>query len=218
MGYSTVRMKSDRPRAERDFYSTPIGLMYGAVERVVNDEIWPGLYPSNFRWNILDAGCGDGKWGTVLAGKLNSMFSRPAFTTGIDIEQQPKALEFVDKFVCDDYLGKYSERQNFIIGNPPFNLAEEFVHKSLSLMSSGGYVFFLLRLAFLEGRKRQLSLFEKTPLKRVYVLTRRPSFFSTKNGKDTTDTLAYAMFLWESGYSSEDGDGPTLDWLYWENQ
>lgn len=206
--YSTVRMKSDRPRSERDFYPTPTPLIYAACNRLKDDEgIKPYFAGGAY---VLDPGCGEGKWGNVGG----SLFYK-AETNGIDIQENNQAKQFLDKFVVGDYLSDIFLGAGFdlILGNPPFSLAEQFVHRSFNLLLPGGRIFFLLRLAFLEGRKRQLSLFEKLPLKRVYVLTRRPSFFSTKKNRDTTDTLAYAMFLWQDGYVGK----PTIDWLYWEN-
>ena len=77
-----------------------------------------------------------------------------------------------------------------IITNPPFYLAEQFVRKSLSCAT---HVAMLLRLAFLETRKRE-ALHEEFPSD-VYVLSRRPSFMS--NG--ATDSCAYAWFVWGPG-------------------
>lgn len=77
-----------------------------------------------------------------------------------------------------------------IITNPPFYLAEEFVRKALSCAT---HVAMLLRLAFLETRKRE-PLHREHPSD-VYVLTRRPSFLT--NG--ATDTSAYAWFVWGPG-------------------
>lgn len=210
--YSTVRMKSDRPRSERDFYPTPTPLIYAACNRLLYDETnHTHLSPFYAKGaEILDPGCGEGKWGNVGM----SLYYN-ATSWGIDTKDNLSAYQYLSNFIVGDYLSDYLDGINFdlILGNPPFSLAEQFVHRSFDLLRPGGYIFFLLRLAFLEGRKRQLSLFEKLPLKRVYVLTRRPSFFSTKRNRDTTDTLAYAMFLWQDGYIGK----PTIDWLYWEN-
>ncbi len=77
-----------------------------------------------------------------------------------------------------------------IITNPPFYLAEEFVRKALNHAT---HVAMLLRLAFLESRKREA--FHQAHLSDVYVLSRRPSF--TNNG--ATDNSAYAWFHWGPG-------------------
>lgn len=206
MNCSTVRMKSNKPRADRDLYETPISLIMQACKRLNEDE---KLFLCLGERLVLDAGCGRGVWGFIGVSLFHNGKS-----FGIDIKEDEEQNQFLDNFILQDYLNwNPNNKFDLILGNPPFSNAEEFVHHSFDLLEDSGYIYFFLRLAFLEGRKRQLSLFEKYPPKRVYVLTRRPSFFSTKKGKDTTDTLAYAMFLWKKGF-----EGKTeLDWLYWEN-
>jgi hypothetical protein len=101
---------------------------------------------------------------------------------------------------------------DMVFGNPPYSLAEEFVRHAYDLIGLNDYVFFLLRLSFLEGIKRGRGLFKDIPLKRVYVCSRRPSFFSSDGDRHTTDTLAYGMFLWQCGYTGE----PTIKFLDWD--
>lgn len=89
---------------------------------------------------------------------------------------------------CTDWLERpMTSPIDVLITNPPFYLAEEFVRKALSCAT---HVAMLLRLAFLETRRRE-SLHRDHPCD-VYVLTRRPSF--TANG--ATDNTAYAWFVW----------------------
>lgn len=77
-----------------------------------------------------------------------------------------------------------------IITNPPFYLAEEFVRKALR---HAEHVVMLLRLAFLESRRREQ--FHQEHPSDVFVLSRRPSFMS--NG--ATDSSAYGWFVWGPG-------------------
>jgi hypothetical protein len=83
-----------------------------------------------------------------------------------------------------------SLRFDVIITNPPFYLAEEIVRKALSCAT---HVAMLLRLAFLETRKREA--FHAEHPSDVHVLSRRPSFMA--NG--ATDSSAYAWFHWGPG-------------------
>ncbi len=84
----------------------------------------------------------------------------------------------------------YTLGWDVIITNPPFYLAEEFVRHSLKHAT---HVAMLLRLAFLESRKREA--FHRDHPSDVFVLSRRPSF--TNNG--ATDNSAYAWFVWGPG-------------------
>lgn len=77
-----------------------------------------------------------------------------------------------------------------IITNPPFYLAEQFVRAAIARAT---HVVMLLRLAFLETRKREALHLEHPS--DVYVMSRRPSFMA--NG--ATDSTAYAWFVWGPG-------------------
>jgi SAM-dependent methyltransferase len=196
------RMKSTRGRHVRDFYTTPIELAISAMHKFAGDEgiLYKDMYG-------LDAGCGTGVWGLANISMPNKL------ADGIDIN--PQVIEIAksvyDEIITGDFLDYGQDGYDVVFGNPPYSLAEEFIRHSLDLVVPNGYVYFLLRLSFLEGIKRGKGFFQEYPPKIVYVCSRRPSFYMT-NGRNTTDTLAYAMFLWQKGWE----DKPEIDWLDWE--
>jgi len=207
---SLNRLNSDRPRKEYDFYETPYELCKASLQRLKNEGL---VYPRL----AIDAGAGRGVWGMAFRDVYGLQHSE---LIGIELQPNfPDASGAFDLWLGDtnyfdvdreDVFGNVIG-QELIFGNPPYSLAEEFVRKSLELVDDGGYVFFLLRLAFLESKKRHFGLYADHPLRKVYVLTRRPSFFSTKEGSKTVDALAYGMFFWQKGWS-----GTTeLSHLYW---
>lgn len=202
------RLKSNRPRPKDDFYETPIELCEAAFTRFFEDE---GRECISW-WDVLDAGAGNGIWGKGLfhlKAKQSLNFSR---IWGIELQDLKLPPAFYDVWYPNkNYLELTSrDKFKFIFGNPPYSLAEKFIRKSFDLLADGGYVYFLLRLAFLESMNRGNGLFKNFPPKRVYVSMRRPSFFST-NGRRTTDALSYAMFLWQKGYNGK----TELAWLDW---
>lgn len=81
-----------------------------------------------------------------------------------------------------------NERYDFVVTNPPFSLAQEFIEKSLDLANC---VIMLLRLNFLASSKRK-EFWERHPPTAIHVLTKRPSF--TGNGTDACD---YAWFVFD---------------------
>lgn len=85
---------------------------------------------------------------------------------------------------------------DWIVGNPPFNEAQEHVEMAIRTASVG--VGLLLRLAFLEGQKRA-AFWRAHPAAQVHVLIRRPSFTG-----GATDSCAYGFFVWMREHS-----GPT---------
>ena len=69
-------------------------------------------------------------------------------------------LDIVDRgypnTIVKDFLQyKTNKRYDIIISNPPYSLAQEFIEKSLSLLSSKGHCIMFLKLQFLEGAKRK---------------------------------------------------------------
>jgi hypothetical protein len=200
-----ARLNSTRPRRKHDFYETPIELCKEAIQWFIFDE------NINYLKHVLDPGAGNGVWGKAL---MNWYVGAEILPEIVGVESQEiKKPSCYDAWVTDDYL-HYQDGGDYelVIGNPPYSLAEEFVRKSFELLTDDGYVYFLLRLAFLESKKRYFGLFNEFPLKRVYVLSRRPSFFSSVGNRKTTDALSYAMFLWQKGWQGQ----TELDWLYWD--
>jgi len=156
----------------------------------------------------VDAGCGNGIWGRAF----QEVFGDDYIIDGVDIRLPTAPLPY-SCFHHTDYLTWNPEMSpTLIIGNPPFRLIEQFVRHSWEISDYGGVICFLGRLEFLASRRRQEGLFAECPLNQVAVLTRRPSFFSTKGSK-TTDAMDYAVFIWVAGESAPKA---ILDWLYWE--
>lgn len=202
---SLNRLKSDRPRRERDFYETPIELALESIRVFATDF-------RHFPTRVLDPGSGNGIWGKAVE---KVFFPRPHIV-GVEVQNiNAKYRESYSEIYHGDYLsGEFDTNLSdfdLCVGNPPYSLAEEFVRKSYEYLRPNGYTYFLLRLAFLESQKRYKGLFKDFPPLRVYVSSRRPSFFSTK-GRKTTDALSYAMFLWKKGFK-----GTTeVKWFMWD--
>lgn len=96
-------------------------------------------------------------------------------------------LQFTEEDV--KFLTEGKSKFDYIFTNPPYAFAIEFIKKSLEFSDN---VIMLLRLNFLESKKRNEFLKNNTP--DVYVLSNRPSFI---NG--ATDSTAYAWFVWSAG-------------------
>lgn len=97
-----------------------------------------------------------------------------------------------------------------IITNPPFVHAAMFAEKAMELLPTGGKLALILRLQFLEGKKRK-AFFEQYPPKRIYVFSYRlPRMhrFLWKGAKGGS-TLAFAWFVWQKGYRGR----PEIHWI-----
>ena len=128
-------------------------------------------------------------------------------------------LDIVDRgypnTIVKDFLQyKTNKRYDIIISNPPYSLAQEFIEKSLSLLSSKGHCIMFLKLQFLEGAKRK-EFFEKYPPKFIYVFRNRMATWNSGNefdpntGKRWATTMCHAWFIWEKGSNTE----PIIRWL-----
>lgn len=84
-----------------------------------------------------------------------------------------------------------------IITNPPYSLAQEIIEKALKDVAEDGEVIMLLRLNFLGAQKRK-KFWQNTPLKHIYVLSKRPCFLNKKS-----DMTEYAWFIWQKGYKGK---------------
>jgi hypothetical protein len=171
-GVGGFRVKQPSGENPHDFFPTPPGVTKAFIEACPLP---------------------DGLWCEPAAGEghiINAVGKREGWAT-FDIRPVPApTLSDVHWAPYDFLQHDESVRFNVIITNPPFYLAEEFVRKALRCAD---HVVMLLRLAFLESRKRE-DFHTEFPSD-VYVLSRRPSF--TSNG--ATDSCAYGWFVWGPG-------------------
>ena len=109
-----------------------------------------------------------------------------------------------------NFLWDYNE-YNYIITNPPFSLAFEFIQKAKQLAKSKFAL--LLPLSYLHGKKRFDEIYSDREygLEKVYVFTRYPMLGETlrEDGKYNTGMMVYAWYVWTNGYRGL----PTVDWL-----
>lgn len=90
----------------------------------------------------------------------------------------------------------------WVIGNPPYSRALEHTRHALSMSR---HVAFLMRLGFLESRKRA-AFWQAAPLRKIWALSERPSFTGGK-----TDSYGYGFFWFDREHS-----GPaTLEVFSW---
>lgn len=180
-------------RREADFYPTPSEL----AERIVRRQ------PLAEYARVLEPSVGSGAFLCEIrayfpTSRITAIDpSDTYFPTHLATEAHRTTLEHFA-------ASRPDARFDLIIGNPPFSLAEEHVRICSSMLAPDGRLVFLLRLAFLETRKRAKLWRECQPAK-VTVLRERPSF--TSDGK--TDSCAYAVFEWRQGFAGK----PELGWM-----
>lgn len=107
-----------------------------------------------------------------------------------------------------DFLLDFQTAAPNIITNPPFKHAEEFVRHALARATRK--VAMLCRLAWLEGIERK-ALFERTPLARIWVFSRRLAMLrgGAAMQQGGGGMIAFAWYVWEHGHSGP----PSIGWI-----
>lgn len=164
-----------------DFYPTPAWATYALIDN------------EKFSGEIWESACGNGAMSSVIEKFYSNVVSTDLYNRGYG----DYGIDFL-------YSNRRSEN---IITNPPYNSAEGFVHSCIR--SANRKFALLLRLAFLEGAKRQRTIFTEVPPARVWVFSERITFYPEGVIKKGSGTTAYAWFVWD-----KDAKGSTeLKWF-----
>lgn len=198
-------IQTNKPLAKRhdhDFYATPrefcdralamLDPLLGMEWLAVFKDPKPSL-------RILDPGCGAGVWGQAAKARWTG-----AIVDGVEIRDVPTPDGYRWIYRGNFLLMDHGLEYDLVIGNPPYFYAEPFVRVGLANTRQDGLLLYLLPLRFLEGKRRAKGLFRDFPPREVWVAGRVP-FLGTKK----TDATAYAMFLWQKGWTGT----PSLKWM-----
>ena len=178
---------SKEERAEYDFYATHPRAVEMLLElEEFSENVWEPCAGNNMITNVLI------EHGHKV--RNSDIVDRTGDIEIFDFLQEPQD----DTQDCD------------IITNPPYKYAKEFVENSMRWIKPGHKVAMLLKLTFLEGKKRS-ELFKKYPPKYVYVSTSRMNCL--KNGDDNVPfiggAVCFCWFVWEKGFTGE----PIIRWF-----
>lgn len=169
-------------RAENDFYATPPKAVRCLLEMEQFSDV------------ILEPCCGQGHIAETLKEYGHKVIAKDLYDHGYG-EIGEDFLQSTGPLDCD------------IITNPPYKMAREFVENALERVTDGHKVAMLLKLTFLEGKKRR-PLFDTGQLAIVYVS--RSRLACGKNGEFFGESaIAYAWFLWIKGYKGN----PAIKWF-----
>lgn len=193
-GTNLAGMSTTRERVDNDFYATPLN----AIESILNEVKLDG--------SILEPAAGQGHISKVL--REYYPYSEIVST---DLIQREERFGIPIQGDVDFLTYEFNRKFDNIITNPPFNLAQEFIERALKL--SNDKVVMFAKIQLLEGSKRR-TMFDNTPLKYVYVFTKRVNPLRNgeeldEKGKPWASTMCFAWFVWEHGYEGE----PIVRWL-----
>jgi len=143
-----------------------------------------GLLPMQAGQTAIEPSVGGGAFARALA-------AAGLHVAGIDIDPAARGLEDCREARVADWADVTPTGQaDWIVGNPPYAHAQAHIEHALR---HGANVAMLLRLAFLESRKRE-AFWRRHPAHAIWTITPRPRF----SGAKTTDSAAYGWFWWQS--------------------
>ena len=176
-------------RVESDNYSTPMKTINTFLDH------W---YPTNYM-KVLEPSAGCGNICRAIKDRYPDTY---IVANEIRKEENVNLTQCADEIHNLDFLQfrnnmNNNEEYDLIIGNPPFSLAQEFLEKCFEIASDKTDIVMLLRLAFLESRKRY-DFWQNHPVSKVYILSERPCFI---NGR--SDATAYCFMVWGKRYNEQ---------------
>lgn len=96
---------------------------------------------------------------------------------------------------------------DWVITNPPFRLAENFIERARPIARSG--IAMLVRTVFLESVGRYERLFKGFPPAVVAQFSERVPMVKGRVDKKASTATGYAWIVWKAGH----GNGPSLSWI-----
>ena len=184
--------RNHNPRRPSDNYQTPLKLANAICQRLASV-----LPPQVLR--IVEPSAGLGYF--VSASKE---FWPKASLLAVEIRPECEQV-LKDRHADEIYIGAWEDADldlksapDLIIGNPPYEFAQEHLSIALKRVATGGHVAFLLRMAFLNSQARVQTLWDlKAGFRYLLPLAQRPSF--TVDGK--SEHSEYAVYIFQKGWN-----------------
>lgn len=176
------------PQSSLDDFPTPPWATRALIEKIIGPETVEGKH-------CWEPACGRGYMARPLMEYFGSVYSSDVHSYGagdvIDFLQASKPAQEVD----------------WIITNPPFKAAEDFVNQALSIASSG--VAILARTVFLESIGRYERIFKRRPPAIFAQFSERVPMVKGRVDPKASTATGYAWFIW----LQEENTSTRLEWL-----
>lgn len=177
------------PQDSPDDFPTPPWATRGLVEHILQDK------RALRDLSCLEPACGAGYMARPLQEYFGQVISADAYQYGYgeirDFLTYPYKPQSVD----------------WVITNPPFRLAEEFVMRAMLIARQG--VAILARSVFLESVGRYQGIFREMPPAKFAQFVERVPMVKGRLDRKATTATGYAWLVWEKGA----GGLPRLMWV-----
>ena len=162
------------PKDSLDDFPTPMWATRALMEKILNKE-------SMINKVCLEPACGRGYMAEPLKEYFKNVIAQDIFPYGYG--------------KCQDFLkAKNNKKYDWIITNPPFKLAEEFIHKSLGEAKEGLAIF--IRTTFLESIGRYNNIFSINKPYIVAQFSERVPLIKGKVDKNASTATGYCWIIW----------------------
>jgi hypothetical protein len=190
-----VQNKSHAVMAQRtegkqslDDFPTPLWATRALIEHVVGWQSVVGL-------TCLEPACGRGHMAVALGEYFREVKAYDIFEYGFGT-------------VADFQKAKHPHNSfDWVITNPPFRLAEDFITRSISIAHVG--VAMLVRTVFIESVGRYERRFKPIPPTKVAQFTERVAMVKGRIDKKASTATGYAWVVWEKSAQT----GTSLVWI-----
>jgi hypothetical protein len=159
-----------------DDFPTPLWGTRALIEHVIGKDSVAGS-------TCLEPACGRGHMAVALGEYFKEVQAQDVFDYGFGGVADFQKAKFAD--------GSF----DWVITNPPFRLAEDFIARSLSISRVG--VATLVRTVFIESVGRYDRLFRPLPPARVAQFTERVPMVKGRVDKKASTATGYAWIVWE---------------------
>lgn len=173
-----------------DDFPTPPWATRGFMEHVIADQ---GPFK---KMSCLEPACGAGHMAKVLKEYFGEVRASDAYDYGYG-----KVRDYLD-------VPYETNAVDWVITNPPFRLAEQFVERSLKVARKGVAV--LVRTVFIESVGRYRNLFEVNPPSKFAQYTERVPMVRGRLDQKASTATGYAWLVWEKGDAVQH---PKLLWV-----
>ncbi len=192
---TAVMSRRFEPADSLDYFPTPPWATRAFCEHVLPH--FEAIDPETglFGVDAIDPACGEGHMVAVLREYMPAVTASDIF---------PYGFGGVADFTHPDEV--YAPR-GWVITNPPFKLAVDFVQRALQIARRG--VAMLVRTAFLEGEERHALLFGPNPPALVAQYIERVPMHKGRWSVNGTTATSYCWLVWAAGGSRE----PRFTWI-----
>ncbi|OFX12059.1 MAG: methyltransferase [Alphaproteobacteria bacterium RIFOXYD12_FULL_60_8] len=177
---SAVMQQRKEPSDSLDFFPTPLWATRALVEHVIR----PYFLTGGIVW---EPACGQGHMARPLGEYFNTVFASDVFDYGFGD---------VRDFLWPVALPPHLSGCDWVITNPPFNLAKAFIKRGLEVADG---VAVLVRTSFLEGVGRYRDIFSVTPPSIIAPFCERVPMIKGRVDIKATTATSYCWLVFRRG-------------------